>query len=139
MNPQLDTLDKEILRLLEQNGRCSYAQIGREIGLSPSAVAERVQSLEDEGIITGYTARIDHTKLGYPLAAYITMSFNGDYYRKFSKDLSQFPEIMSCSRITGNDCLIMKARLRDSENLAALVDRLLQYGKPSTFLVLSEL
>ncbi len=138
-NLQIDALDHEILRLLGINARYSYAQLGREIGLSPSAVAERVQKLEENGVIEGYAATINYAKLGYPLAAYITMNFSGDNYKRFFKELSQFPEIITCSRITGNDCLIMKVRLRNGETLAGLVDRLLVFGKPTTSLVLSEL
>ncbi len=139
LNPHFDELDREILTLLAGNARYTYAQLGREIGLSPSAVAERVQKLEDTGVIKGYETTIDYTKLGYPLAAYITMSFQSDQYARFAKDRSSFPEIITCSRITGNDCLIMKVRLRSGEHLATLVDRLLVFGKPATSLVLSEL
>jgi len=74
-------IDWKIIRILQKNSRLSYAQIGREIKLSPSAVGERVQRLEDEKIIKKHTSIIDFNKVGYSLAAYISIRFKDNGYK----------------------------------------------------------
>ena len=73
MDFKLDGLNWEILGVLQQNSRASLTGIGREIGLTPPAVAERVKRMEDYGIIDGYWTAVSHTKLGYQLKAIITL------------------------------------------------------------------
>ncbi|GGD25742.1 Lrp/AsnC family transcriptional regulator [Hyunsoonleella pacifica] len=134
-----DDFDWKIINLLQKNSRFSFAQISREIGLSPSAVGERVQRLEDENVITKYISIINYKKAGYSLQAYITLAFKEfQYYQRFLKFIDNFPEIIDCSRITGNDCLIMKVVLVDNSHLENLVNRLAIYGSPSTSVVLSD-
>lgn len=134
-----DDFDWKIISLLQKNSRFTFAQISREIGLSPSAVAERVQRLEDENVITKYISVINYKKAGYSLKAYITLAFKEfEGYQRFLKSVDEFPEIIDCSRITGNDCLIMKAVLVDNSHLENLVNRLAVYGSPSTSVVLSD-
>ena len=135
-----DDFDWKILKLLQKNSRFSYAQLGREIGLSPSAVAERVQRLEDDDVILKYVSIINPKKIGYSLSAYITVSFkNFEDYKVFLTCVDEFPEIIDCSRITGNDCLIMKVVLIDNLHLENVVNRLAEYGSPSTSVVLSDI
>lgn len=135
-----DEFDSKIIEILQENSRLSYAQLGREIGLSPSAVAERVQRLEDTGVIVKYTTLVDHKQLGYSLFSYINLSFKTfQDYQIFLKSIEKFPEIVQCSRITGNDCLIMKVVLIDNTHLENVVDRLAAYGSPSTSVVLSDI
>lgn len=132
-----DALDRKLIDLLQENSRLSYAQMGREIGLSPSAVKERIQKLEDEEIITAFTSIVNHKKLGFSLSAYISLSFKDDGFRVFLNILDKFPEITECSRVTGKECLIMKVIVKDSEHLEKLVDQLIPYGAPSTSIILS--
>lgn len=134
-----DHLDWTLIDLLQRNSRNSYAQMGREIGLSPSAVKERIQKLEEEEVITSYTAAVNHKKLGFSLSAYITLSFKDDGFRVFLNVMEKFPEIIECSRVTGKDCLIMKVIIKDSKHLENLVDRLIPYGIPSTSIILSDI
>ncbi len=134
-----DNFDWEIIALLQQNSRYSYAQIGREINLSPSAVAERVQRLEESGVIEKSISLINPKKVGYSLSAFITLRFKDNGYKKFVNVIHEFPEIVDCSRITGIDCLMMKVILVDSTHLETLVDKLTLYGNPSTSIVLSNI
>jgi Lrp/AsnC family transcriptional regulator, leucine-responsive regulatory protein len=134
----MNEIDWKIIKILQKNARLSYAQIGREISLSPSAVGERIQKLEDEKIIKQYTSIIDYNKLGYSLSAYISIRFKDNGYKRFLNSLSDFPEIFDCSRITGKDCLIMKVVLKDNSHLENVVDRLIPFGVPSTSVVLSD-
>jgi len=134
-----DDLDWKILELLQENARLSFAQIARSIGLSPSAVAERVQRMEDTGVITGYNTQVDPSKLGWSLAAMIMMSVNRINFQSFTDSMGQYPEMATCTRVTGKDCLIMKFYLKDSKHLEEVINRLTQHGEPTTLLILNEL
>ncbi|MBQ4819268.1 Lrp/AsnC family transcriptional regulator [Aquimarina sp. MMG016] len=134
-----DNLDRKILELLQKNARLSFAQIGREVALSPSAVAERVQRLEDAEVITGYITQVNPSKLGWLLSAIIMMSVNRINFQPFIDTLGDYPEMESCTRITGKDCLIMKFHLRDSAHLEEVINKLTLHGDPTTLLILNEL
>lgn len=134
-----DELDWKIVELLQENSRLSYASIGRNIGLSASAVAERIQRLEEEEIIQGYSVVINPKKLGLTLSAYISIGIHTMSFHTFiNETIKHFPEIVQCSRVTGNDCLMMKCHLKDSTHLENLIDRLSRYGSPTTLVVLSD-
>lgn len=133
-----DEIDCKIIELLQKNSRISYANLGRQINLSPSAVAERVQRMEDEKIIKKYVTVFNSKLIGFSISAYITMSFKDNGYKLFLNHIKEFPEIIECSRITGKDCLIMKLVLKDSSHLEEIVDKLCFYGTPSTSVVLSD-
>jgi Lrp/AsnC family transcriptional regulator, leucine-responsive regulatory protein len=134
-----DEIDWKILELLQKNSRLSFAQIGREIGLSASAVADRIERLEDVGVIKGYSVLIDPKKIGLSISAFISISLSNTNYKPFVNSLSNFPEMVQCSRVTGKDCLIMKFHLKDSSHLEKLIDKLAVHGNPSTLIVLSEI
>ncbi len=133
-----DDLDWKILELLQENARLSFAQIGRVVKLSPSAVAERVQRMEDTEVITGYTTQVNPSKLGWSLSAFIMMSVNSMNFQSFTNTLSEYPEMVECTRVTGKDCLIMKFHVKDSKHLENVINRLAMHGDPTTLLILNE-
>jgi len=104
-----------------------------------SNCAERVQRMEDTGVITGYNAQVDPSKLGWSLAAMIMMSVNRINFQSFTDSMDQYPEMATCTRVTGKDCLIMKFYLKDSKHLEEVINRLTQHGEPTTLLILNEL
>jgi Lrp/AsnC family leucine-responsive transcriptional regulator len=109
------------------------------VGLSPSAVAERVQRMEDTEVITGYTMQVNPAKLGWSLSAFIMMSVNRINFQPFTDALDEYPEMVECTRVTGKDCLIMKFHVKDSKHLEEVINRLAQHGDPTTLLILNEL
>ncbi|MEW7290810.1 Lrp/AsnC family transcriptional regulator [Aquimarina sp. 2304DJ70-9] len=133
-----DDLDWKILELLQENARLSFAQIGRVVKLSPSAVAERVQRMEDTEVITGYSTQVNPLKLGWSLSAFIMMSVNRINFQSFTDTLSEYPEMVECTRVTGKDCLIMKFHVKDSKHLEDVINRLAMHGDPTTLLILNE-
>lgn len=135
----MDDSDYRILQILTENSRLSYAEIGRQISLSQSATKERVQNLLDNGVIKQFSVEIDYEKLGYPLKVVISLKFKNDEFRRFIEDVHQFPEILSCRRVTGEFCLITECVLKDSHHLERLIDRLIAYGIPTTAIQLSEI
>jgi Lrp/AsnC family transcriptional regulator, leucine-responsive regulatory protein len=132
-----DVTNRRILAELQTDGRLSLAELGRRVGLSPPAVAERVQRLERDGVITGYHARVDPRALGYALTSVIRIRPAPRQIPKVAELARATPEIVECHRITGEDCFFMKATVRDVEHLEELIDRFVVYGQTTTSIVQS--
>jgi Lrp/AsnC family leucine-responsive transcriptional regulator len=135
----VDTLDLKIIESLKVNSRTSFVEIGKQIGLSPSSVRERVQKLEDTEVIKGYNIQLDNKKLGFGLEVFIMFKLFSGKLKIFCDDLNQFPEIYEVYRITGTHNIFMKVVLIDQLHLQQFIDRLLVYGEPTTHLILSDL
>ena len=102
----IDNFDRQILRLLQQDGRISNQDLADRIGLSPSPCLRRVRALEESGIVTGYRALIDAKALGYTLMALIYISMDKhtpERFEHFENEISQFSEVQECLLITGQD------------------------------------
>ena len=132
-----DGTDRRILEELQSDGRLSLAELGRRVGLSPPAVAERVQRLERDGAITGYHARVDPRALGYSLTTVIRIRPAPRQIPKVAELAKATPEVTECHRITGEDCFFMKATVRDVEHLEQLIDQFVVYGQTTTSIVQS--
>ena len=133
----LDQIGWKLLHELQINGRLSYAELGRRVGLTTPAVVERVKRMEEAGIIVGYHADIDPMKVGMPITAFIRMSVVGDVFTRITAVVKNSPEVVECHRGTGADSFIMKVHVRSVEHLEALIDRLTPFGTTSTSIVLS--
>jgi Lrp/AsnC family transcriptional regulator, leucine-responsive regulatory protein len=132
-----DDTNRRILEELQQDGRISLAELGRRVGLSPPAVAERVQRLERDGVIVGYHARVDPRAVGYTLMSVIRVRPAPRQIAKVAELARDTPEIVECHRITGEDCFFMKATVRDVEHLEQLIDQFVVYGQTTTSIVQS--
>ena len=133
----MDDLNLKIIKQLQQNSRLSFAEIGRNVGLSAPAVAERVQKLEEAGVIKGYSLILDHEKLGFYVQAQITLKTATPDFRNFVKRLDQFPEVLECIKLTGENCASLRVVARNNVELERLIDRLTDYGHPNTSIILS--
>jgi Lrp/AsnC family leucine-responsive transcriptional regulator len=133
----LDATGRKLLSVLQENARLSYAELGRRIGLSPAATAERLKRLEDAGVITGYRVEIDREALGLPILAIIRMSCDGARYRPFLKAVKGFPNVVECHHVAGGDAFILKVVAHSVEELEGLVEKLLEHGVPTTSVVFS--
>lgn len=139
MENKLDKLNKKILHFLQENSRMSFASIGREVGLTPPAVAERVKKMEDTGILEGYKARVNHLKLGYQLRAIVTIKAFMGKLKPFLSMVTSMKEVVNCYRITGNENIIMEVVLQDQLHLEKFIDQLIQYGETRTHIILSDI
>lgn len=128
-------MDRKILGELTTDGRVSLAELGRRIGLSSPAIAERVQRLERVGVITGYRAEIDPRALGYDMTAIVRIKPAPGQLAKIPELARQIPEVGECHRITGEDCFYLRVHLRSIEALSDLLDRFLVYGETTTSLI----
>ena len=114
----LDPIDLKILHILQLNGRARLADIADEVELSAPAVMERVKKLESSGVIKGYFALVDAKKLGKDITAFIGVSINQQRdIQKFAKHMLQYPEVLECHHVTGEESFILKVK---SENTASL-------------------
>lgn len=136
-SPMLDEIDKNILGQLQKDARTSFAELGRRVGLTTPAVIERVRKLEDAGIITGYRAEIDTSKVGLPITAFVRMSITGVDYSHIIEVAQGSNEVLECHRGTGGDSFIMKVAVASVEHLQEVIDRLTPYGITTTTIVLS--
>lgn len=134
----VDDLDVKILRVLQNNSRLSFAEIGRLVGLSPSAIRERVQKLEDKGIITGYGISVDHRLLGYDIEAFISVKVFHGKLKPFLNIVGSYPEVKKAYRVTGGQNVHLEVIAKDRLQLQNLIDQIMEYGDTVTQLVLSE-
>jgi Lrp/AsnC family leucine-responsive transcriptional regulator len=135
-NFDLDDTNRHILVLLQDNARLPFAEIGRQVGLTAPAVAERVRRLEEEGIITGYHAAVNPDRLGLPLRAYITVTATDGRCEPIRRYALDQPTVTECYCIAGDRDILLKASLESVAQLQALANDLLRFGKVSTSLVL---
>ena len=133
----LDATGRKLLSALQENARLSYAELGRRIGLSPAATAERLKRLEDAGVITAYRVDIDREALGLPILAIVRMSCDGARYRPFLKAVKGFQNVVECHHVAGGDAFILKVVAHSVEELEGLVEKLLEHGVPTTSVVFS--
>jgi len=134
---EVDGINRRLLAELQQNARLTLAELGRRLDLSPPAVADRLQRLEDEGVIAGYRAELDPRALGYTLTAVIRIRPAPRELRKVAELARKTAEVVECNRITGEDCFIFKLHLRDVEHLEEVIDRFVPYGQTTTSIVQS--
>lgn len=103
---EIDRFDRQILQILQVDGRISNQDLADRIGLSPSPCLRRVRTLEDSGVITGYRALFNAKALGYSLMALIYISMDKhtpERFEHFEKDISQISEVLECLLVTGQD------------------------------------
>jgi len=132
----LDPMDCKILAELQQNARVTFAEIGRHIGLSNPAVIERVRRLEESGVIEGYHARINLTKVGYTVRAIVKISIAGDQLARFAVRAQKVPEVQECHRVTGSESFILQIAATDVAHMERIIDQLMPYVATNTSIIL---
>lgn len=136
---ELDGIAWKILELLQDDARMSFAELGRKVGLSTPAAAERVRRLEEAGVITGYHANVNLAKLGVPIHVLMRLTIPGGDLQisRTVTAIKEIPEISRCHRITGDESFVIEANLVSVRHLEALIDRLSAFGATATSTVLS--
>jgi Lrp/AsnC family leucine-responsive transcriptional regulator len=121
----LDRFDKEILRILQSQGRISNQDLAEQVGLSASPCLRRVKALEDAGIITGYRAHLDAKKINLGLTALIQISMDKhtpERFEHFEKEIKGIPEILECLLITGQSAdYLLKVAVKDLDDYQKLL------------------
>jgi Lrp/AsnC family leucine-responsive transcriptional regulator len=123
-----DATDLRLLSELQDDARTSLAELGRRVGLSSPAVAERIKRLEGAGVIRGYHADVDPRGLGYTLGVVIRIRPAPRQLAEVAALARDTPEVIECHRVTGDDCYVMTAYVRNVEHLETLIDQFAAYG-----------
>ena len=132
-----DGRNVKLLRLLRDDPRIGISALARRIGMSAPAVRERVQRLEEAGVIRGYRLDIDPLALGFPIAAFVRIRPMPGKLTKIAELARRMPQVVECHRVTGEDCFILKIHLEALEKLDTILDRFLAHGQTTTSLVQS--
>ncbi len=135
----IDDVDQAILRELKADSRLSFAEIGRKVKLSPSAVRDRVIKMEDIGLIKKYSIELNQKLLGNDLAVFIWVNVHHGKLKAFLKIIPQISEIQKAYRITGNQNIHLKVLLRNQIHLQNVIDQIMPYGDTQTMLILSDI
>jgi Lrp/AsnC family leucine-responsive transcriptional regulator len=133
---ELDDINRELLDLLQVDGRMSYKELGERIGLTAPAVADRIRKLEDAGVIQGYRAVVDYEALGFPILSIIRLKVPGRSLH-VDETIRSIPEVIEANRVTGSESHVIRARVRSTAHLEELLGRLWDEGDSTTNIVTS--
>lgn len=134
-----DAVDRQILELLQTDGRIKLSELGRRVRLSPAAVTERVRRLEATGAITGYGAQVAPARLGYGIQAFVRVNPHGGYNLRHPRtlELTARPEITEVHHVVGEDCWILKVAVQDTVHLEEILEQTSVLGRTTTSIVLT--
>ena len=135
----MDKINREILTVLQENGRISFADLGKKVHLSAPAVAERVKKLEDAGVITGFTAKVNFERLGYPIEAMVQAKVFTGKESVFITQVKKHPEIIECYNVTGEKAFLLKVLVPTMTKLDSLLEEFSHISETNTMVVLSHI
>jgi Lrp/AsnC family transcriptional regulator, leucine-responsive regulatory protein len=134
----LDSIGWRILCELQANSRLSFSELGRRVGLTPPAAAERVRRLEEAGVIAGYRLELNVERLGLPLLAWVRLAPRGGVPpSEIKAAVASLTDVLECHHVTGEDCYVMKVAVASVRELEGLLERLLKFGNTTTSIVIS--
>ncbi len=132
-----DPVNLALLDALVGDPRVAVSELARRVGMSAPAVRERVQRLEEAGVITGYRTELSAMALGYPITVIVRIRPMPGQLPKIVELARETPNVVECHRITGDDCFLVKAHLESLDDLDGLLDRFLAHGQTTTSIVQS--
>lgn len=113
----LDEIDKNILRILQENARTSYREIQEKLGISIGTIHNRISKLKEKGVVEGYTLKLNNEKLGYKLSFLIRVNIDGKFTEEILEDLTTIPEVCSIFHTTGEQSAALICRFKKSEDV----------------------
>jgi Lrp/AsnC family leucine-responsive transcriptional regulator len=131
----LDAVNRRLLTELQANPRLTMSALARRVGMSSPAVTERVQRLEQAGVIRGYRIDIDPAALGLPVAAWVRVRPGPGQLARIADLAIDLPNVSECHRISGEDCFLMKIHAETIEALTDTLDKILFFGQTITSIV----
>ncbi len=115
----MDAIDRDILNILQQDARIPNNEIAKRVGIVPSATSERIRKLATKGMIANYETRLNPKELGFALVAFIFVRSHEPVSGYPTADkLSSIPEVQEVHNIAGEDCYLIKVRVKDTEYLS---------------------
>ena len=123
--PELDDLDRRLVELLIEDGRRTFAELGRIVGLSVPAAKRRVDRLCELGVITGFTARVDYARLGWGIEAFTEVRYTGTTdIETITREATSVPEVQAVYTIAGDPDALFRVRVRDIPHFQRVIDSL---------------
>ncbi|MHA1985651.1 MAG: Lrp/AsnC family transcriptional regulator [Promethearchaeota archaeon] len=113
----LDDIDKNIIRILQDDARTSYREIQDSLGISIGTIHNRISKLRDYGIIEGYTLKLNNVKLGYKLTFLIRINCDGKHTEEILNEIKKIPEVCSIFHTTGEQSAALICRFKSSEDV----------------------
>ncbi|WML33658.1 Lrp/AsnC family transcriptional regulator [Clostridium sp. OS1-26] len=135
---KIDEIDVSILEELQKNSRLSIRELSKRINLSAPSVAERVRRLEDDGIIEGYTIKINKKKLGLSIDCIIKLTMKNGGYEKFKIFISEYKRSEWCYRIAGDGCFLIKLSVKSLNEIEEFINEISEYAITETIIAFSE-
>lgn len=120
----MDDLDHKILSALHSEARLTHLQLSEKVGLSPTPCARRIKRLEADGIITGYSARIDEGRMGFGFSVFVSVRLDqqvDDRLKSFETEVRLFPEVVDCWLMTGSFDYLLRVAVRDLHEFEAFL------------------
>ena len=130
-------IDKKIVKLLQENARIPLKTLAEHVFLSSPAVSARIDRLEKEHIISGYEAKINQTKLGYHITAFVNLEIIPAQKVEFYPFIQECPNVLECNCVTGNYSMLIKVAFPDTGELDTFIGKLQRFGRTSTQIVFS--
>ena len=117
----MDSIDQQILTILQRKGDTSKAELARRVELTPPAVQERLKKLRERGLIRGTTAQLDPEGLGYSCLAFVQVQTDPPETDRVARELADVPGVQEVHHVAGEDCLLIKVRCPDTHSLSLLL------------------
>ena len=135
--PLLSKLDWKLLELLQKDGRMSISELAKQVNRSRSNVSEHLEKLQDSGILTGISAKVDMSKLGFGISAFVRLQTSSSKLFDVINTITTLPEVGECHVLTGTDLFIIRVYARDMDHLRDLVDGFTLIGATQTEIIFS--
>ena len=136
---ELDNIDFQILRLLSENSRIQWKDLGEQIHMTGQAVGNRIKKLEDSGVIKAYSLLVDEMKLGLTYTAFVIIYMKTANHDAFIQLMNDCKEVVEVHRVSGEGCYHIKVKVSSQEQLNLFLDKILEYGNYAVHLSIKEI
>ena len=133
----MDKIDYRLISLLQEDARMPLKQLAEKVFLSSPATAARIERLEKSGIISGYSVKVDHKMLGYPITAFINLEVQPSQKAVFYPFIKKHPNVLECNCVTGHYSMLIKVAFESTEALDIFIGQLQTFGSTQTQIVFS--
>jgi len=124
LKKELDDIDRNILRILQEDARKSYREIQNDLGISIGTIHNRISKLKSKGVISGYTLKLDNAELGYKLTFLIRIQVDGKHTPEILEQISKIPEVCSVFHTTGEQSAALICRFKESDQVHEFIRNL---------------
>ncbi|SFF45288.1 transcriptional regulator, AsnC family [Paenibacillus algorifonticola] len=136
---ELDNIDFQILRLISENARIQWKELGKQIHMTGQAVGNRIKKLEESGVIKAYSVIVDEMKIGLTFTAFVIFYMKTANHHSFIRLMNVRREVLEVHRVSGEGCYHLKIKANSQEQLNLFLDKILEYGNYTLHLSIQEI